>query len=456
MSLSKESYTSSVGLRASVKFPFEIEPQVTKLTFGHHYAIQGVPMSETITFINTTNDGYRMTTVMSTSPKYTMEVDEEKIDIKKKSRKSVTITICFNTVATVGLTGEVTFQVRKKVLIGREESVLGLRFQMYGVIPKVSSKEIIQITDKPVSISPSPHVEHQQNIERCESLPLKGKLIEDKKLHKEKSAGSYDKEMEVILEKLRTMEDEVKVGEVKGKPVEYKGELAYLFKYDKTIPDMDKTFENVITAYTDIHHPTVVQMVAINFHSNFLLLEADTQHNLEMILEEQLPLKFVLRCCVNLATALQYLSSEKILHRNVKPNKLRLVKKTLNGMTHVKLHDFSCAVRIAPGEVLKEKVGTLEYMSPEILRGEGYGLKSDVYSFAMTMYTLFSGKKPFGGMSVSKIQEFVRAGRRLSPSEKIPIPIIAVINKCWAEDPATRPEYKWIVDTLNDFSRTLV
>ena len=75
MSSSKDSLSSSQGSHAHVQFPFEIEPPIEKLTFGHQYAIQGIPLTQSITFHNKTNDIYKMKIIPSTSPKYSMEID---------------------------------------------------------------------------------------------------------------------------------------------------------------------------------------------------------------------------------------------------------------------------------------------------------------------------------------------------------------------------------------------
>ncbi|EKE37689.1 hypothetical protein ENUP19_0265G0048 [Entamoeba nuttalli] len=453
MSLSKESRTSSMGPRAQVKFPFELSPPIQKLTFGHQYAVQSVPLQQTITFINKTDELYRMTIVVSTSPKYTMEVDEEKIKIKRQSTKSVTITICFNTVITVGLTGSVTFEVKKKAFIGNEASSLTLRFQMLGVIPKVSSKQVI------LELEPFDNLIHPQQTELVNqdmrSKPqIKNKLIqhEDSKIIIKRETNTInEKDFITILEHSKNKEDIIKIGTVTGKKALYNKEPTFIFNFN----DVQEDFNALTSIYMDIHHFSIVQLIGLNFHSNFMLLEADTQYNIEQFLDCELSIPFLTRCCINLVTALQYLSSQNILHRNIKPSKLRLVKRAspTMGLPLIKLHDFSCGIVLENGKRTNECVGTIEYMAPEVIEEQEYDAKVDVYSLGMTMYHIFNKKKPYGEMSLQEIKEFVLSGHRLSPTDKIPIAIIGIITKCWNQHPELRPNYKWILNALNDFSR---
>ena len=54
--------------------------------------------------------------------------------------------------------------------------------------------------------------------------------------------------------------------------------------------------------------------------------------------------------------------------------------------------DYGLAKRVRQGETLEDKCGTPSYIAPEILRGEKYLYKSDIFSIGSVMYNLITGK----------------------------------------------------------------
>jgi non-specific serine/threonine protein kinase len=95
-----------------------------------------------------------------------------------------------------------------------------------------------------------------------------------------------------------------------------------------------------------------------------------------------------------------------VLHRDIKPGNIMLDEKG-----RVKILDFGLAVITgrdrAPGETPETFVsrtatqwttgGTVPYMSPEQLRGEGADARSDIFSFGVLLYESLTGRLPFRG-----------------------------------------------------------
>lgn len=61
----------------------------------------------------------------------------------------------------------------------------------------------------------------------------------------------------------------------------------------------------------------------------------------------------------------------------------------------IRLADFGLAKTIKTGEKLYHKCGTPSYIAPEVLRNEGYDLKSDLFSAGSLFYNLVSRKHLF-------------------------------------------------------------
>ena len=117
-----------------------------------------------------------------------------------------------------------------------------------------------------------------------------------------------------------------------------------------------------------------------------------------------------------MALAIQYLHTKKILHCDLKSQNILLTEEW-----NVKICDFGLArytekfTRDNHG-----KVGTPHWMAPEILRGEQYKEAADVYSFGVILWELVTCEIPHRGRSVPQIVGSVGYhGQKLSLSKGI-------------------------------------
>lgn len=123
---------------------------------------------------------------------------------------------------------------------------------------------------------------------------------------------------------------------------------------------------------------------------------------LERRVAEQGPLALgdVVRLASEVAAGLDALHAAGIVHRDVKASNI-----LLDATGKAMLTDFGLArgpsytVLTRPGQVL----GTLEYMAPELIRGEPATAESDIYALACTVYEALTGGTPFGGRSLIRI-----------------------------------------------------
>ena len=99
------------------------------------------------------------------------------------------------------------------------------------------------------------------------------------------------------------------------------------------------------------------------------------------------------RMTLDLASALDYLHSLSIVHRDVKPENLFVVNLP-DGMHSLKLGDFGLAQEVT-NEMLFTVCGTPTYVAPEILLETGYGLKVDVWATGVILFILLCGYPPF-------------------------------------------------------------
>lgn len=111
----------------------------------------------------------------------------------------------------------------------------------------------------------------------------------------------------------------------------------------------------------------------------------------------------------SLLLAVSYLHSRDIVHRDIKPENVLFVEQ-FDGLSPVKLIDFGLAARHPRGcAPLNKRVGTPQYMAPEVLRGS-YGRECDLWSVGVVAFLLLSGRQPFGGFSSGDTFERIRRG----------------------------------------------
>jgi len=84
-------------------------------------------------------------------------------------------------------------------------------------------------------------------------------------------------------------------------------------------------------------------------------------------------------------------SGERVFHRDIKPENL-LVRKS-DGL--VKISDFGISTVLEASGLASTQTGTLPYMSPELLEGDGADHRADVYGVGVTLYEMVTGRLPF-------------------------------------------------------------
>ncbi|ALX27422.1 hypothetical protein GMAR_ORF47 [Golden Marseillevirus] len=130
---------------------------------------------------------------------------------------------------------------------------------------------------------------------------------------------------------------------------------------------------------------------------------------------------------------LNFLHSKNILHRDIKSSNV-LVDERWNA----KISDFGFA-RLKESCATQTSCGSPCYTAPEILRGEKYDEKADIFSLGVLIWEVITRKTPFEGENAIRIVEKVRSGQRLSIPSDCPRRIRKLMQKCWDENPQERP-----------------
>jgi mitogen-activated protein kinase kinase kinase 1 len=112
----------------------------------------------------------------------------------------------------------------------------------------------------------------------------------------------------------------------------------------------------------------------------------------------------IIRFVKQVISGLSYLHDKHVLHRDLKGGNLLVDK---DGQT-LKIADFGAAAHLASpsrgtvsGELQGQLTGTVAFMAPEVLRGDHYGRKCDVWSVGCCVIEMASAKSPWDQLRVS-------------------------------------------------------
>jgi len=86
--------------------------------------------------------------------------------------------------------------------------------------------------------------------------------------------------------------------------------------------------------------------------------------------------------------------SKYIVHRDLKLANI-LLNSNEEGVLDIRIADFGLAKKLKPGQFISEKCGTPTYIAPEVLRGDPYSFKADIFSLGSIMYNLLTGRYLF-------------------------------------------------------------
>jgi len=146
-----------------------------------------------------------------------------------------------------------------------------------------------------------------------------------------------------------------------------------------------------------------------------------------------------LRIGLQVARALAHIHSRKIVHRDIKPENIHV-----DAVGRAKLMDFGIAQLEGVNSAGDGSTrGTPFYMSPEQVRGEGVTAQTDIYSFGVLLYELFTGTKPVQGTTIEQLYEqILHVTPSLEPLHEAQVPPAAMdlIARCLAKEPEKRPQ----------------
>lgn len=233
---------------------------------------------------------------------------------------------------------------------------------------------------------------------------------------------------------------------IKVQKVDYKNgkELSLMVEYDaiKAL-DAHPNIANYEKVYRFEDSSGIIDYAVMQFYksgnlSNFLKTEQTSKEQKDKIL-------------VQILQGIAYLHLHKVVHRDIKPSNILVVERPGEGIIP-KITDFGLSKRAeVDSELLKFKNsfagGTIEYCSPEQLRGSDIKFNTDLWSFGVIIFEVFTGKTVFdvddfeeGSMGrQGKITEMIFKKNIDSEFKKLPNEWQTIARQCLQRDQELRP-----------------
>ncbi|CAD8061051.1 unnamed protein product [Paramecium primaurelia] len=170
----------------------------------------------------------------------------------------------------------------------------------------------------------------------------------------------------------------------------------------KEVPKLEEFTMNEIQTLAKISNPYVVKFIEMlkSSRNYYFVYEYCNGQTLEAVIQEQgvQTEKEALYYFRQLVQAFQSLIQDNIMHRDLKPSNIMLH----NGQ--VKLGDFGfCKALNGPQDLSSTMVGSPIYMAPEILKGQEYSIKADIWSLGCVLYELLYGICPFEEKTMAQL-----------------------------------------------------
>jgi serine/threonine protein kinase/Tol biopolymer transport system component len=237
-------------------------------------------------------------------------------------------------------------------------------------------------------------------------------------------------------------------------------------------PDRFRRFRQEARAASALNHPNILSIYEFGQHEDFhfIVTELVRGETLRRIISEgKLNLKRAVEIAIQVGNTLVVAHEAGIIHRDIKPENIMILP---DG--YVKVLDFGLAklcgeemilenpqdstvslLQTKPGQI----VGTVNYMSPEQLRGRNVDERADLWSLGVILFEMIAVRRPFTGESVNDViaailERPVPVLSEISP--EIPCELENIISKGLAKNKEERyRNAKEFVSDLRAFKQLL-
>lgn len=215
-----------------------------------------------------------------------------------------------------------------------------------------------------------------------------------------------------------------------------------------------RKFKNESKAIAILNHPNIVKVYDVSFGEKiqYIVMEYIDGITLKEYIHTQgrINWKEAVHFESQILQALQHAHDKGIIHRDIKPQNIMLLK---NG--NIKVTDFGIArfARSDTKTMTDSAIGSVHYISPEQARGDFTDEKADLYSSGVVLYEMITGKVPFNAdsavsIAIMQLQKEAVLPRELNPN--IPLGLEEITMRAMQKNP--RDRYQSAAEMLMDLN----
>uniref|UniRef100_A0A1I7U072 non-specific protein-tyrosine kinase n=1 Tax=Caenorhabditis tropicalis TaxID=1561998 RepID=A0A1I7U072_9PELO len=202
-----------------------------------------------------------------------------------------------------------------------------------------------------------------------------------------------------------------------------------------------------------LQHPSLIRLYGIVRQPAMMVFElCEGGSLLDRLRDDKKSILLVSRLhdyCIQIAKALQFLESKHCVHRDVAARNILLSKDEKT----VKICDFGLMRALKENEQMytmaPQKKVPFAWCPPEALRHRKFSHASDVWSYGVTIWELFTfGEEPWVGCRAIDVLKNIDAGERLEKPKYCSERIYQIMKDCWKTNPAERCKFGAIREDL--------
>ncbi|XP_041424382.1 fibroblast growth factor receptor 2 isoform X7 [Xenopus laevis] len=177
-------------------------------------------------------------------------------------------------------------------------------------------------------------------------------------------------------------------------------------------------------------------------------LEMEYSFDVTRVPDEQMTFKDLVSCTYQIARGMEYLASQKCIHRDLAARNVLVTENNV-----MKIADFGLARDVNNIDYYKKTSNgrlPVKWMAPEALFDRVYTHQSDVWSFGVLMWEIFTlGGSPYPGIPVEELFKLLKEGHRMDKPANCTNELYMMMRDCWHAIPSHRPTFKQLVEDLD-------